>query len=192
VTEAIIHIHEDSWGMRNLYPAPALARASRDVTHAAEAGERNRDPSGVGWTDAYVIQEPTTSYLDLELPLAKASRALAGLMPRVRKFYATASAGFDPGRRDPDGSYEEDAHCYGLHRRCFIKLEPEGELIKRIWFDAMTDDAQELATLRTAILAIEGLARSAIADYWLDVAGAVADAEFLDRYFSKLAGADAD
>jgi hypothetical protein len=178
--------------MRSLYPAAALAHASRDVTHAMEAGERNREPGGMGWTDVYVIQDPTTSYLDVQLPLAQASRALAGLMPCVRKFYATASAGFDPGHRDPDGSYEEDAHCYGLHRRCFIKLEPEGELIKRIWFEANTDDAHELATLRAAILAIEGLARSAIADYRLDVAGAVADAEFLDRYFNKLAGADAD
>src|SRR5215471_8749337 len=165
VTEAIIHIHEDHWGMRDLYPAAALAHASHEERQAAEAGEHNRDPGGAGWTDVYVIQEPTTSYLDVQLPLAKASRALTDLMPRVRKFYATASAGFDLARRDPYGSYEEDAHCYGLHRRCFIKLEPEGELIKRIWFEANTDDAQELATLRAAILAIEGLASSAIADY---------------------------
>ena len=191
MTEAIIHIHEDSWGMRDLYPAAALAHASREVRHAAEAGERNRDPSGAGWTDVYVIQPPTMSYLDVQLPLARASRALAELLPRVRRFYATASAGFDLGSRDPYGSYEEHAHCYGLHRRCFIKLEPEGELVKRIWFEANTDDAQELATLRAAILAVEGLARSAIADYWLDVAGAVADAQFLDRYFRKLA-ADED
>jgi len=39
-------------------------------------------------------------------------------------------------------------------------------------------------------LAIEGLARPTIADYWLDVARAIADAAFPDRYFSKLAGAD--
>src|SRR5262245_22434600 len=111
MTERVIHIHEDYWGMRNLYPVEAFAHVSRDVRSAAEAGEKNRAPSGMGWTDVYLIEPPANSYVDVELSLTVASQALSSIMPRIRKFNATATAGLDPNVRDPWGSYENDAYC---------------------------------------------------------------------------------
>ena len=92
-----IHIHEDDWAMRNLYPLDALPEASADVAQAREAGERNRAPDGAGWTDIHVIRPPSKDYSVMNLLVADATAALDGLMPRVRRFIATASVGFDPG-----------------------------------------------------------------------------------------------
>lgn len=88
-----IHIHEDDWGMRNLHPLSALTEAMRDITRAAEAGEKNRAPDGVGWMDVHVIGEPSADYSSVPLPLAAIASALEPLMPRVRRFTATAAAG---------------------------------------------------------------------------------------------------
>lgn len=49
----VIHIHEDDWGMRNLYPLAVRREAEADVADAAAAAEKNRDPSGFGYTDIY-------------------------------------------------------------------------------------------------------------------------------------------
>lgn len=43
-----------------------------------------------------------------------AEAVLAPILPRVRRFVATASAGFGPDAHDPYGIYEDEAHCYGL------------------------------------------------------------------------------
>ena len=59
-----IHIHEDNWGMRNLYPLAAQSEALADLQEATAAGEKNRDPSGFGWTDVHVIKPPSTTYVD--------------------------------------------------------------------------------------------------------------------------------
>ena len=187
MTERAIHIHEDDWGMRSVIPLGALPEASADMTRSIEAAKRNRAPDGVGWTDVHVIAEPATDFAAAGLSLAAASAALAALMPRIRKFTATATAGFDTTRRDPWGSYEEDAHCYGFDDTCYVKLESEGDLVKTIWFECRTDEPEKLAALRRAFVAIDALVPSAITDYWLHGTGAIADATFLDRYFQALA-----
>lgn len=47
--------------------------------------------------------------------------------------------------------------------------------MQRIWFQADTQDARRLEALRQAIVAIDRLGPSIIADYWLDCTGAVGD-----------------
>lgn len=59
----IIHIHEDDWGMRNLYPFAALSDAEKDIAEAAAAAERNRNPSGFGYTDMYIASPPSDRQL---------------------------------------------------------------------------------------------------------------------------------
>lgn len=187
MTERAIHIHEDDWGMRSVIPLAALREASTDMVRSIEAAKRNHAPDGVGWTDVHVIAEPSTDFAATDLRLADASAALGSLMPRIRKFTATATAGFDTTKRDPWGSYEEDAHCYGFDATCYIKLEPEGDLVKTIWFECRTTEPERLSALRRALVAIDALVPSAIADYWLHGAGAIADPAFLDTYFQALA-----
>jgi hypothetical protein len=182
-----IHIHEDDWGMRNLYPLNALPEVADDVRKAEEAGIRHRAPDGVGWTDVHVIQQPSTSYSSCGLRVSDAAAALEPLMPRVQKFAATASAGFASNVRDPWGNYETDAHCYGFDASCFLKLDTDGELVKSIWFECTTEDSERIAALRAGILAIDALVPSAIADYWNDMAGKVQDSQFIERYFLELA-----
>jgi hypothetical protein len=184
--EISIHIHEDDWGMRNLYPLEALREASADVQEASEASSRNRAPDGIGWTDVHLISQPSLDYSTVGLALTDARSALEPLMPRVRKFTATAGAGFEPGRHDPLGSYEQDAYCYGFGAACFIKLEAQGDIVKHIWFECRTEDPEKVAALRCAVLAIDALIPSAIADYWNEMAGAVRDLAFLDQYFHGL------
>jgi hypothetical protein len=184
--EISIHIHEDDWGMRNLYPAEASREAVVDMHEASEASLRNLAPNGVGWTDVHLIKPPSVDYASVGLALNDACSALEPLMPRVRQFTATATAGFYPKAHDPLGSYEQDAFCYGFGPDCFIKLEPREELMKRIWFECTSRDPEKLDSLRAAVLAINELAPSVIADYWNDMTGAVSDIAFLDRYFQEL------
>lgn len=191
MTEPSIHIHEDDWGMRNLYPAAALTEASADVARAIEAGERNRVPDGFGWTDLHLIGEPSIDYAAAELILSSAADALSPIMPRVRRFTATAMAGFALGASDSWGTYDQDAYCYGFDALCFIKLEPEGGLVKRVWFEGRTAEPERLAALRQAIEAVDALVPSVVADYWEDQIGAIRDTLFLDQYFQQLAGREA-
>jgi hypothetical protein len=188
LSEPTIHIHEDDWSMRNVYPVEALPDVTSDVAKSAAAGERNRAPDGVGWTDVHVIEPPDIDYLAVELSLAGVASALEAIMPRIRRFNATATAGFDAKVRDPWGTYEEDAYCFGFDRDCFLKLEPVGDRIKFIWFECRTKEPERLAALRQALVALDGFAPSTLADYWLNVAGAIHDSAFLDRYFQALAG----
>ncbi|CAN0436111.1 unnamed protein product, partial [Phaeothamnion confervicola] len=46
-----IHIHEDDWGMRNLYPLAALPQALRDITGAVKAAQQSGAPEQSGGTD---------------------------------------------------------------------------------------------------------------------------------------------
>jgi len=184
--EISIHIHEDDWEMRNLYPLEASREAAVDIHEASEAGLRNHAPNGAGWTDVHLIKPPSVDYASVGLALNDACSAMEPLMPRVRKFTATATAGFRQGVHDQLGSYEQDAYCYGFGPDCFIKLEPCEELVKRIWFDCTGRDDEKLDSLRAAVLAINELAPSVIADYWNEMTGAVSDIAFLDRYFQEL------
>ena len=172
--------------MRNLYPLPALPGASADVRAAAEAGERNRAPDGARWTDVHLIQQLSTDYAATGLTLSAAAAVLEPLLPRVPRFNSTASAGFAEGPEDPWGTYEQQAWCYGFDEDCFVKLEPAGELVKQIWFECRTREQARGAALRSAVLAIDGLVPSAIADYWIDMAGPVHYPAFLDSYFEAL------
>lgn len=189
MTDISIHIHEDHWGMRNLYPIAALSEAAVDVEEAASESERNRAPDGMGWTDVHIVRPPSIDYSVAGLRLADAISAIEPFMPRVRKFTAAVGAGFDPNVRDPLGSYDQDAYCYGFDASCFIKLDLDDDRVQDVWFECRTAEMQRLAALRGAIVAIDALVPSAIADYWEDTAGAVRNIAFLDRYFQRLAAA---
>jgi hypothetical protein len=184
VSEISIHIHEDDWGMRSLHPVAAFFDVRADVARAGEAAARNAAPDGHGWTDIQIVGAPRVRYADAGLALVAVDAALAAVMPRVRRFAATATAGFHG--EDPLGAYETDAHAFGFDSSCFIKLEPDGPLVGSIWFEARTADAAHLAALERAFVAIEALAESVVADYWLDSVGRLRDPAFLDRYLAAL------
>ena len=183
--EPAIHIHEDDWGMRNLYPLAARSEAAADLEESIAARERNRDPSGFGWSDIHLIKPPSVNYVDAGLRVEDAAAALAPIMPRIRRFYATISGAIGSEDRDPYGSYEEDAWCFGLGPDCYIKLEPKGDLVERIWFDLAGDpDPSAPAAMRAAIEAIDSLVPSVVVDYWRDVEGRAGDRDFLDLHFA--------
>lgn len=187
---ASIHIHEDAWAMRCLHPAAAWPDVVREMMRAQAASERNADPNGLGWTDIHVIDPPAIGFAAVGLRPQTVGTALAPLLPRVTHFAATATAGFRPGVRDPYGSYDDDAWCYGHDASCFIKLDLAHDVVTGIWFEASTSDASHLRALGDALRAIDCLTPSIIADYWLDAAGAVADEIFMRRYFDALANPD--
>lgn len=111
---------------------------------------------------------------------------LTPILPRVRRFYATAISAIGSAERDPLGVYEEDAWCFGLDARCYIKLEAKGPQVGSIWFNLDTEDARAAHRLRRAIEAINALVPSIIADYFLHFSGPVSDAKVLDSYFAAL------
>jgi hypothetical protein len=179
--EPEIAIHEDDEGMRNLYPMPAHDEAASDIRAALDAGVRNNAPGGIGWTDVHVIKPPSTTFADAGLTLDDTIAVLSPLMPRVRRFWSGLL-----GRNDPLAGKQADAYCFGFDATCFVKLEPKGEFVERIWFEARTNDDPHLAMLRKALVAIDALSPALIADYWLDVTGPVGDQTFLDSYFNAL------
>jgi len=181
----LIHIHEDDWGMRNLYPAAAQREVDEDIEAAREASLKNRAPSGIGWTDVHIIEQPSTNYSQAGLRLTDAVTALGSILPRVKRFYATACGGFDLAKRDPWGSYDDDAWCFG-HQHCYIKLEVKDDLVTQIWFDLSSSKPGDADALRRAFAAIDRLVPSLVADYYLNSQGLVADREFLDAYFQDL------
>jgi hypothetical protein len=180
--EIEIAIHEDDEGMRNLYPIAGYGDAIADVQEAIDASARNRVSEGIGWTDIHMIKPPKITFADAGLTLAAAASALEPLMPRVRRFWSGLL-----GRNDPLATSQTEAHCFGFDATCFVKLEPKGVFVERIWYEASTDDAPRLAVLRNALVAIDALSPALIADYWLDAAGPVADPVFLDAYFKAFA-----
>lgn len=186
---SLIHIHEDDWGLRSLHPAAARREVAGDLDASGAAAERNRDPSGRSFTDMHVITEPSTDYRQAGLKLAAAAAALAPIMPRVKRFYATATAGFGgPAGSDVYGSYREDAWCFGHGRHCYVYLVDNGDFVRDICFDLCGDVAADVAAVRRAIEAIDRLAPSMIVDYPLEREGLVGDRAFLDEYFRRLAG----
>lgn len=182
----LIHVHEDDEGMRNLYPLAVRAEVEEDVAAAAAFADEHRAPSGVGWTDIYMVTPPTTGYAELGLTLADAERVLAPILPRVRRFNATIFSAMGSAERDPFGSYDEDAWCFGLGAHCYMKLDAKGALVSGIWFDLNTDDTDAICRLRKAIEAIDALAPSVIADYFLDFSGPISGDGVLDGYFARL------
>jgi hypothetical protein len=179
----LIHIHEDDWGMRNLYPVAAWAEADADLTESIEASQRNRAPGGMGWTDMHVIQPPKMTFRDVGLDLAQVITALEALMPRVGRFNATIGAAIGSNKRDPFGSYQDDPVCFGFDAACFIKIDVAENGIHAIWFERREKDKAKLDALRAGIEAIDRLAPSLIADYWFDALGSVSDKAFMDAYF---------
>lgn len=180
----VIHIHEDSWAMRNLYPLAVRTEVEKDIAAAAEAGEKNRAPSGFGYTDIYISQPPSQNYADHGLALETVASALEQIMPRVRRFNATVYSAMNSDVRDPYGSYEEDAWCFGLGEHCYIKIDPKDGMAGNIWFDLNTVDSDTEYLLRRGLEAIDRLIPSVIADYYLDFSGPVSDPLALDNYFA--------
>jgi hypothetical protein len=184
----VIHIHEDDWGMRNLYPAAAKAEAEKDIAEAAAAAERNRDPSGFGYTDVYMANAPSTDYTDVGLAISDVEQALASILPRVKRFNATIGSAMGSANRDPYGPYEEDAWCFGLGNHCYLKVETKGQLVSGIWFDLDTDDGEAINRFKSAVLALEALTPSIIADYFLDFTGTISEPGVLDSYLAAIEG----
>lgn len=183
----VIHVHEDVWGMRNLYPITVRAEVDKDIADSVEAEKRNRDPSGIGYVDMYEIKPPSQNYSDHKLTLEALERVLSPIFPRVRQFNATISSVMHSDKRDPYGSYEGDAWCFGTGPDCFVKIDAKGDLAGSIWFDLDPNDPQAVILIRKAIIAIDSLVKSVIADYYIDFSGPVSEVEQLDRYFEALA-----
>lgn len=181
MAEPEISIHEDDEGMRNLYPLAAHGEAAADVQDAIDASIRNKVPGTIGWTDVHLIKAPSTKFAGAGLTLAGAAAALSPLMPRVHRFWSGLL-----GRNDPLAMQQTGAYCFGFDATCFVKLEPKGELVESIWYEARSGDAKHMAILRQALVAIDALSPALIADYWLDVTGPVGDPAFLDAYFKAL------
>jgi hypothetical protein len=181
----LIHIHEDDWGLRNLYPIEALAGARSDMDEARTHSEEARDPSGCGWTSMHLIGEPSVSYADLGVTPQAFATAFTALEARAPRFYATASAGFDLAHKDPWGSYDEDALCFG-DSGCFIKIDVREGLARAVWY-ACEPGAANAARLRRLLMAANSVHPSVIADYASEAMGAIADAAFFDAYIASLA-----
>ncbi|MEJ0022849.1 MAG: hypothetical protein WDN76_04990 [Alphaproteobacteria bacterium] len=176
--------------MRSLVPLAAFAEVQQDVERAQTEGAKNAAPSGLGWSDIYLARPPTIDYSAIPLRLRDAAALLEKWFPRILNFTATASAGFSPGVRDPYGSYETDAQCYGTGASCFIKLEHKESVVHGIWFEGQTDNREDMSRLRHGLMALDAIVPSAIADYWLSTSGAIGDQAFMDRYFDALLSPD--
>lgn len=188
----LIHIHEDDWGMRSLHPVEVLRQVQRDLGHSIETEPVRRAQDAAGWTEVHVIEEPDITYADKQITIASIQKVLDGLMPKVTRFYATASCGFDPNNRDSMGSYDEDAICYGFSEKCYLKIDKSREFVSAIWYEACTEDREQLQALRQCMCVINKLVPSLFVDYWEGCCGDISDSSFLDAYFQELFGEEHD
>jgi hypothetical protein len=182
----LIHIHEDGWAMRNLYPMTVCAEVEKDIADGVEAEKRNRHPSGFGYIDMYAVKPPSQDYADHGLTLEAVEAVLTPIFPRVRRFNAGIWSTIDSAERDPLGSYDSDAWCFGIGPECFVKIETKGDLAAGIWFDLDPDDPEAVMLIRKAITAIDKLVPSMIADYYNYFAGPASEADQLNTYFEAL------
>lgn len=171
--------------MRNIHPLVVRPEVAADLNAAVASAEQSRHPSGFGWTTVHVVKPPSTSYVEAGLMIADAAMALKSVMPRVRRFYATIGSAIDQATRDPLGSYEDDTCCFGFGPHCYLKLDIEGKYIRRIWFDLRSDAPEHASALRQSLEAVHRLVPSFIADYFMEIAVPLSDAELLDRYFAQ-------
>lgn len=186
----VIHIHEDYWMMRSLQPKAAWEHVADDIDEALEHAQKNADPV-TGYPNAIrAIEPPSIDYRSTGLKVSVLKEALAPHMPFVSRFYATVGIVMETGKKDPYGSYEEDAVCFGFDQHCYVKVEVDGDAVTHIWFEADTPDQERLAALRQCFNEIDALAPSVIADYWHHTYGPLAAADFLDEYFAGLADHD--
>jgi len=175
-----LRIEADEEGMRNLYPLAARARAEVDVAEAQGAWVRDRATGRGGWSESHLAKHPVSGYLGAAVDPAACAAAVGAHLPRIRDF----GVGDEPA--SPFYRRETDAHCYGFGDEVFVKFELADGTLASIWFDAMTGDDERLRALRRALVAINAVVPSVIADFWLEAVGAVADGEFMDRYFVAL------
>ena len=181
----LIHIHEDEWGMRSLHPRDARDEVCVDLGESDEAAERNRDPSGFGWTDIHVIATPSVDFRDL-VGLDAFCTKLAPVMPAVTRFYATVGSSRGDGGRDPLGSYDEAATCFGFDPACYIKADIIDGAVAAIWFECRTPDVFRRDALMSGLRALDVLTPCHLVNYWLHVDGSVGDDAFLRRYADLL------
>jgi hypothetical protein len=190
VSEIIIHIHEDDWGMRSLAPMEAWGEAADDLAKAEAARVANRAPDGAGFVDLHVIEAPSLTYAHVGVTRDAICAALAAHLPRVAQFNATASCGFGAGAHDAMGHYEADPDCYGLCADCFVKIDIKDGGVREVWFQKPWDAPErrdDIARLRAALLAIDALHPSFVSDYEEEAQGALGDAAFLDAYLGMRA-----
>lgn len=179
----VIHIHEDDWCMRRLFPASARSEVIDQLDKSYAASQKNK--SGSGWNEIYLIEEPKVYYSEDRISVDSFIQALSQIAPRVRDFRATVGVCIDTEKFDALGSYETDALCFGFDAGSFVKAEIEGALIKQIWFDAWTEIPEYLDKLRAMILAVDKLSESYLADYHWNAGGLVRDTDFIDWYFDE-------
>ncbi|WP_454796835.1 hypothetical protein [Novosphingobium lindaniclasticum] len=183
--DPIIHVHEDDWGMRNIFPLTVQKEVAKDLDASIQSGEKNRAPAGIGWTAVHMIEEPSTSYVETGLRIAELAKLLVKFMPRVKHFYATTLGAIGSSDRYPFGAYEEEAWCFGFNAQCYLKIDTEGEYVKAIWFDISTADPNKIDALRGSMEAINALIPSFIGDYFMGAEVPIADSHLLDCYFSE-------
>lgn len=179
--EAVIHIHEDDWGMRNLYPVAALKHVADDMGVADEHLTSMGGLEKLLVSEMHVIAEPPSSFKDFAIPIETMVTLLQPILPRVRYFYATASAGFEVF--DSLGSYETAAWSFGYSQNCYIKIDVTDDIVSSIWFGFDTEVPEEIAALLAAFQAINTLIPCCIADYFCNEVFALSDAARLDAYF---------
>jgi hypothetical protein len=184
--DPVIHIHEDDWAMRSLHPRAAWEAVADDIDEALDFANKNHDPVTGYPNDIRAFEQPETNYLETSLTIDTVKSALSPHMPFVSRFYATIGSVMESAKRDPYGHYDDDAICFGFNEHCFIKIEPKGNRVKRIWFDALNLNENHSAALKAPLLAIEELTPSVIADYWHYTYGPLCDDDYLSTYLTAL------
>lgn len=179
----LIHIHEDDWGQRHLYPEIAWADVEAEGRALDAHADKYADPNGYGFSEIYAIKGPTKSYKDVGLKLEPLATELGKLFPRVKNFNATISGSIGKAEKDPFGSYETDAWCFGVDWDCFIKLETDGQLISDIWYAYGNEDQELIKKLIEAIRLVHQHSPSVVSDYAAHGFGKLSDAEFAEDYF---------
>ncbi|XWN29496.1 MAG: hypothetical protein ROR55_18615 [Devosia sp.] len=181
-----IDCHEDSEGLRVIYPVGEMFAVRRDMQKAQDTLANEPGDGRYGFYNIHVVAAPKSTFADHNLKVEDCIPVLSKIFPRAETYTVhPLILSVEPLRYSPQ---EKDPVVFGVGDHLFLKVERAGEFVQYFWYECWFEpEAALVSKLREAFVAINALVPAMIADYCLDRFGAIGDERFLSTYLTALA-----
>ena len=144
-----IYFHEDDYCQQQLLPAEAKDWIERELKEIDRFSREHQGENGIGWTDVYVRDEPSSTIVDLKITVKEIAHVLNDIIPRFDKVVIGYS------------TYREKCECtgaWGFNQNCAIFIEwNKDDLVTSIWTSFFDLDDKSIGKSAEALTAIGGI-----------------------------------